>query len=166
MDLKKLSDEEILKLISPNSDIHNELRRRSILRTKNVTGEIGEYLVVKFYNKTRGLSNLFLPGPGVKNIDVISRKGNRYSIKTITSRNGTTGSFWNPESIKKNNKTFEFLIICVLDGDYSLELILELSWDDFFKFKRFNSRMNNFQIGLTKKLISSVKVIYDKKVVS
>jgi len=162
LNLKKLSVEEIVKLISPNSLAHKELRRRGVLRTKNVTGEIGEYFVVQHYNKTPRLSNLSLPPPGVKNIDVLSRNGERYSIKTITSRGGTTGSFWNPESITSNNKTFEYLIICVLDGDYNLDLILELSWEQFMEFKRFNKRMNNFQVGVTKKLIESVTIIYEK----
>ncbi len=162
LDLSKLSVEEIVKLISPNSDIHNELRKRGVLRTKNVTGEIGEYFVVQHYNNTPGLSNLSLPPPGVKNIDVLSRKGERYSIKTITSRKGTTGSFWNPDSIMNNNKTFEYLIICVLDGNYNLDLILELTWEQFIEFKRFNKRMNNFQVGVTKKLIDSVTIIYEK----
>ena len=98
----------------------------------------------------------------MKNIDVLSRKGERYSIKTITSRKGTTGSFWNPDSIMNNNKTFEYLIICVLDGNYNLDLILELTWEQFIEFKRFNKRMNNFQVGVTKKLIDSVTIIYEK----
>ena len=108
MDLKKLSDEEILKLISPNSDIHNELRRRSILRTKNVTGEIGEYLVVKFYNKTRGLSNLFLPGPGVKNIDVISRKEIDIVLKLLHQEMGQLGLFGIQNRLKKTIKLLSF----------------------------------------------------------
>jgi len=43
MDLKKLSVEELARKISPGSDVHNELRRRNVLRTKNTTGELGEY---------------------------------------------------------------------------------------------------------------------------
>lgn len=164
MNLEKYSDEELVKLVSHNSEIHNELKRRNILRTKNITGEIGEYFIVKLYNNTPKFPQLFLPPPGVKNIDVISRKGDRYSIKTITSRKGTTGSFWDPDSIEKNEKKFEFLIICVLDDWNNLDLVLELTWADFFKFKRFNSRMNNYQINLTNKLVAAVKVIVDTKI--
>ena len=109
MDLKKLSIKELVKLISPNSDVHKELRRRGVLRTKNTTGELGEYFTVDLYNNNPKLPNLFLPDPGVKNIDVLSRDGERYSIKTVTSRKGTTGSFWNPESIENNDKTFDIL---------------------------------------------------------
>jgi len=41
-------------------------------------------------------------------------------------------------------------------------MILELTWDDFFKHKKFNSRMNNFNISLTNNLINSVKIVCDK----
>ena len=161
-DLEKLTVEELVRLISPNSDIHKELRKREVIRTKNITGELGEYYVVQYYNNTPGQTNLFLPGPGVKNIDVLSRNGERCSIKTISGNNRTTGSFWNPDSIKNNQKTFEYLIICILDDYYSLNMILELTWNDFIKFKKFNKRMNNFQVSVTQKLIDEVKVVYKK----
>tara|TARA_Y100001960_G_C14212414_1_gene604991 strand:+ start:60 stop:554 length:495 start_codon:yes stop_codon:yes gene_type:complete len=162
MDLKELSVEELARKISPGSDVHNELRRRNVLRTKNTTGELGEYFVVDFYNNTSGLPNLTLPPPGVQNVDVLSRNGERYSIKTTTSRTGTTGSFWNPESIERNEKIFEYLLIVILDDYYSLDLILELNWNQFYEFKRFNSRMNNYNISITRKLIESVKIVYKK----
>ena len=161
-DLEKLTVEELVRLISPNSDIHKELRKREVIRTKNITGELGEYYVVQYYNNTPGQSNLFLPGPGVKNIDVLNRNGDRCSIKTISGKNRTTGSFWNPDSIKNNEKTFEYLIICILDDYYSLNMILELTWNDFIKFKKFNKRMNNFQVSVTQKLIDEVKIVYKK----
>ena len=162
MDLERLSVEELVRLISPGSDVHKELRRRGILRTKNTTGELGEYFVVDYYNKTPGLPNLYLPGPGVQNVDVLSRNGERYSIKTTTSRTGTTGSFWNPESIERDEKTFEYLIIVILEDDYSLDLLLELTWNQFFEFKKFNSRMNNYNVSITKKLIESDNIIYER----
>ena len=160
--LEKLTVEELVRLISPNSDVHKELRRREVIRTKNITGELGEYYVVQYYNNTPGQSNLFLPPPGVKNIDVMNRNGDRCSIKAISGINRTTGSFWDPDSIKSNQKTFEYLIICILNDYYSLEVILELTWNDFFKFKKYNKRMRNYQISVTQELIDEVKIVYKK----
>ncbi len=57
--LEKLTVEELVRLISPNSDIHKELRRRNVIRTKNITGELGEYYVVQHYNNTPNQTNLF-----------------------------------------------------------------------------------------------------------
>ena len=48
MDVTKLSVEELFKSISPNSAVHQELRSRNVIRTKNLVGDIGEYYVKKF----------------------------------------------------------------------------------------------------------------------
>ena len=162
-ELEKLSVQELFKLISPNSDVHQELKRRNILRTKNTTGEIGEYYVVQHYNNDSNLTNLFLPGPGVKNIDVVGRNGLKYSIKTVSGKNRSTGSFWRPDLIDRNEKTFDKLIICILNDDYVVEMILEMDWEDFMKYKKFNTRMKNYKVPITKKMINNVRVIYEKK---
>ncbi len=99
--LKQLSDEELIQLISPFSDVFKELAIRNIIRSKNIVGDLGEYYAIKYYNKIKGLPNLTLAPPGVKNIDALSRDGEIYSIKYISSSNGTTGSFWDPDSIEK-----------------------------------------------------------------
>ena len=166
--LTDLSVEELLQLISPSSDVIQELKRRKVLRTKNIVGELGEYYAIKFYNKVdkkiynikRKLPNLTLAGETTKNVDALSRDGKIYSIKCVSSPNGTTGSFWDPDSIKENKKTFDYLIIVILNDKYQVDKILELSWDDFFKYKKFNKRMNNFNISITKQLTEKFKVIF------
>ena len=160
--LKNLKVSELAKLISPSSEAFIELKKRGILRTKNIVGELGEYYAVDFYTKNPKLPGLSMAPPTVKNIDALSRNGEIYSIKTITSRKGTTGSFWDPESIKNNEKKFDYLLIVILDDEYALDLILELSWEDFFKYKKYNKRMNNYNISVTKKLILAVKTVYKK----
>jgi len=122
--LKQLSDEELIQLISPSSDVFKELAIRNIIRSKNIVGDLGEYYAIKYYNKIKGLPNLTLAPPGVKNIDALSRDGEIYSIKYISSSNGTTGSFWDPDSIEKNNQKFYYLIIVILEKSYGVEKIL------------------------------------------
>ncbi|MDC3172343.1 hypothetical protein OA970_01020 [Alphaproteobacteria bacterium] len=160
MDLEKLNVIELAKLISPSSAAYVELKKRNVLRTKNVVGELGEYYAIDFYNKTPNLPNLSLAPKGVKNIDALSRNGEIYSIKTVTSRKGTSGSFWDPQSINNNEQKFKYLLIIILNDEYSLDMILELTWEDFFKYKKFNKRMNNYNISLTNNLINSVKIIF------
>ena len=170
MDLKKLSVEDLLKLISPSSNVIQELRKRGVLRTKNIVGEVGEYYAIKFYNKIdsniyaskKKLPNLTLAGKTTKNVDALSRDGKIYSIKCVSSHNGTTGSFWNPEGIRNNEKTFDYLIIVILDEQYGVDKMLELNWDDFMKHKSFNSRMNNYNVSVTKKLTEEFQVIFKK----
>ena len=167
-DLTELSVEELVKFISPSSDVIKELKKRGVLRTKNIVGELGEYYAIKFYNKfdtrhyssSKKLPNLTLAGETTKNVDALSREGKIYSIKCISSVNGTTGSFWDPESINANKKTFDFLIIVILDESFQVDRILELSWDDFYQHKKFNRRMNNYNISVTKSIYEKYKVIF------
>ncbi len=42
-------------------------------------------------------------------------------------------------------------------------MILELSWEDFMKYKKFNKRMKNYQVTITKIMVEDVKVVYEKK---
>jgi hypothetical protein len=159
MNIKNLKVCELAKLISPESEPYIELKKRDILRSNNVVGELGEHYAIDFYNNSSSLPKLSLAPITVKNIDALSRNGETYSIKTISSKNKTTGSFWDPESIKKNEKKFDYLLIVILDSGFQLEKILQLTWDDFFKNKKFNKRMNNYNISVTKNLLQKVKVV-------
>lgn len=144
--------------------IIRRLKETGAIRTKNMTAERGEQLAINIYNNTRGLPNLQAAPPGTKNVDALSRNGERYSIKTIKTPGRLTGVFWgmgtldNPVAEKK----FEFLIIVVIDEYYQLEKIYELSWDIFFKFKRWHSTMKAFNISLTKNLSKQTKITYKK----
>ena len=104
MNYKDLSVSELAKLISPNSEAFQELKYREILRTKNVVGELGEFYAIEFYCKNPKLPSLSIAPITVKNIDALSRNGEIYSIKTVSSKKGTTGSFWDPSSIENNEK--------------------------------------------------------------
>ena len=46
--LKQLSDEELIQLISPSSDVFKELAIRNIIRSKNIVGDLGEYYAIKY----------------------------------------------------------------------------------------------------------------------
>ena len=57
-DFNTLKVEELAQLISPNSKAYRELKKRGILRTKNVVGELGEYYAIEFYNSNDNLPEL------------------------------------------------------------------------------------------------------------
>ena len=92
MDVLKCTNQE---LINTYSQVIKELKKRNIIRTKNVVGELGEFLAIEHYCKTPGLPNLQAAPVGTQNIDAISRSGERYSIKS-TSGN-VTGVFYGLE---------------------------------------------------------------------
>ena len=161
MELQEKSTEDIIQLYSMAI---KELKRREVIRTNNVIGELGEYLAITYYNKTPGLPNLSPAPIGTENIDAISRKGDRYSIKSTS--NTTTGVFYGLEpknSDIPDRQKFEYVIICKFDDDYELNLILEMDWNTFLKNKRWHSRMNAWNLSLTKKLREQCNIIYEKK---
>lgn len=158
---ESLTDEQLVNLISPNSEIQKELVKRGILRTKNIVGEIGEYFTFKFFKESKDLDNLIYPPPVTKNIDFISNKGDRYTVKTVTNMYRRTGVFWDPESIKNEDQIFEYLIIVILNDNYNLRKMIKLDWKKFIEFKRYNKIQNNFYVPLTKKLYKNVEVLFE-----
>lgn len=116
------------KIVELYSSTIKELKKRNIIRTKNLTGDLAEYLVIQHYCKTNGLSNLRAAPIGTQNIDAISRTGERYSIKAVTGN--VTGTFHGlqPKGISKpDTPKFEYIIIiCKFDDEYHLEAIYEL----------------------------------------
>lgn len=159
-ELREKSTEEIIQLYS---GAIKELKRREVIRTNNIVGELGEYLAITHYNNTPGLPNLSPAPVCTENIDAISRKGDRYSIKSTS--NTTTGVFYGLEpegSSIPDKQKFEYVILCKFDDDYELETILELDWDTFLKNKHWHKRMTAWNLSLTRKLREQCKVIYER----
>jgi len=160
VDLELLKTNEIISLYS---DVMVELKKRDVIRTKNLIGDLGEYLAINHYNNTSNLPNLREAAIGTKNIDAISRDGDRYSIKSTTGR--LTGVFYglnSPDSEETDSQKFEFLIIVIFDDEFRLHKILEVSWELFLKYKRWHTTMNAWNISITKKLTSDAVCIYQR----
>lgn len=160
MDLKKIKDDGLIKLYS---EIIKELKKREIIRTKNIIGDLGEYLSIFYYNNTPGLPNLQAAPAGTQNIDAVSRKGQRYSIKSTSSK--LTGVFYglnDKDSIESENQKFEFVILVIFGENYELNKIVEINWKQFLKFNRWHSTMRGWNLSITKDLINESKIIYSK----
>ena len=151
MDLKKFSDEEVISLYPK---ILKELKSREIIRTNNLVGDLGEYWTRKKYNETPNLQDA---PKSTKNIDAISNKGVRYAIKS-TSGSGT-GVFASL-STENDEKKFEYLVIVLFDKDYILKEILELTWDQFKKFRRMKPPENKWNLPITNEVKSQAKKIF------
>ena len=153
-----------LDLVSLYSSVIKELKTREVIRTNNVIGDLGEYLAIEYYNQTAGLPTLAAAPISTENIDAVSRKGDRYSIKSTSSK--VTGVFYGLEpkdSTKIDKQKFEYVIICRFNNDYELEEILELDWDTFLKHKRWHSRMNAWNLCLTKEVRNDCRIIFQKQ---
>ena len=160
MDFSKFNNSELIKLYG---DLLQEMRNKGLIRSKNVVGDIGEYSVIEYFNKTKNLPKLQAAPPSTKNIDAISTDGERYSIKCTTTH--TTGIFWGlSQDIKITDikPLFEYVIILQLDEFLQPLLMLQVSWEAFFKHKHWHSRMKAYNLIINKALIDDSIVLLKK----
>lgn len=160
MNFEELSNIDIIKLYSQSIQ---ELRSRNIIRTKNITGELGEYIAIEYYKNNPQLPNLNFTPPSTENIDAISTRGERYSIKTITNI-GSTGVFYGLpplDSEELPTQKFEYVIIVKLNDNFELENIIELTWNQFLENKKWHSRMQAWNLSYSKELIILSRTIYE-----
>ena len=59
----KLETLETLEIIKLYSEILIELKERKVIRSKNLVGELGEFLVLEVFNSNNELPNLKLAPP-------------------------------------------------------------------------------------------------------
>jgi len=153
-DLKKLNDEELVTL---RANIETELNKRGI---SFKVGEVGEKLVISFFNSKPGLPNLLQAPVGAKNVDALSRDGERYSIKTFMKAK-KTGTVY-PDEMDRDKQLFEYLVVARLDTNYQLFAIYRYPWDDFIRLRAWDRRMNAWYLPLSKKNLDVAEVILNK----
>lgn len=156
----KVQNLETLEIIKLYSEILIELKERKIIRSKNLVGELGEYLVIEVFNSNKDLPNLKLAPTSNKSYDAIDEEGKTYAIKTIT-RN-VTGVFYglNSSTSKVENKQiFDYAIVIKLNENYGIEKVIQLDWTQFIDNKKWHSRMKAWNLNLSKKLESKSKII-------
>jgi hypothetical protein len=160
MDFSKYSGMELIRIYG---ELLSKMREDELIRSKNVTGDLGEYIVIDYYTKTKGLPKLQFAPPSTKNIDAISVNGERYSIKCTTTN--TTGAFYGinkDADIASIKPLFEYVVVIKLDKNYQPEFILELNWETFFKHKHWHSRIGAYNLVITNSLIVDGKMVYKK----
>lgn len=160
MDFSKYSGMELIRIYG---ELLSKMREDELIRSKNVTGDLGEYIVIDYYTKTKGLPKLQFAPPSTKNIDAISVNGERYSIKCTTTN--TTGAFYGinkDADIASIKPLFEYVVVIKLDKNYQPEFILELNWETFFKHKHWHSRIGAYNLVITDSLIVDGKMVYKK----
>ena len=149
--LKDLDDDKILKL---RAMLERELERRGIAFS---VGSLGEKLCVEHFNSTPGLLNLSHAPTGVKNVDALSRDGERYSIKTAKKAK-KTGTIY-PDRDDANKQLFEYILVVFLDEDYNLTEIYRFCWERFTFVRSWDKRMSAWYISLSKKNLKEADAI-------
>jgi hypothetical protein len=156
IDPASLKDDD---LISLRIIIEQEMRTRGISVS---VGDIGEVLAINFYNSTPGLSNLNPALHGTKNVDALSRNGDRYSIKTILKAK-KTGTVY-PDTENPDHQLFEYLLVVKLAQDYSLEALYQFTWEQFVKVRAWDRRMNAWYVPVSKSRLSVGHCLYNKTI--
>jgi hypothetical protein len=152
--LEKLTNKEIINL---RIRIDKEFKTRKI---KFSVGDIGETIAINHFNNTPGLSNLQKAPTGTKNVDALSRSGERYSIKTIKDGN-KTGTIY-PDRENKDKQLFEYLLVVQIDDDFDLNSLHRFSWAQFLKVRQWDSTMNAWYISKSQKAFEQGEIIYEK----
>lgn len=145
-ELGKLSDETLLQF---RIRIDTEIRKRGL---KFSVGELGESLAIAHFNATKNLPKLLRSPRGTKNVDALSREGERYSIKTIRDAK-KTGTIY-PDSVDREKQLFEHLLIVRLTQTLELEAIYRLSWEQFVHVRQWDRRMNAWYVGISRKSLA------------
>src|SRR3989344_6679000 len=157
---KNANDDDIWNIFAYAS---KELKKRGLVRTRNIVGERGEFLAIETYNNIPGMPNLQAAPEGTQNVDALSRKGERYSIKTISEPGRLTGVFYGCGNIDDKTppeKKFEYAIVVIIDSDFKLKKMLEISWEQFLKLSKWHKTMRAWNLSVSKDFVSVAKKIY------
>lgn len=146
MDIKTLSDDELLSL---RGEVEAEMRIRGISLS---VGDIGEALAINYFNSTSGLPTLKAAPVGTKNIDAISRDGDRYSIKT-RQKAKKTGTIY-PDDSNSDKQLFEYILLVKIDESYQLVTIHQFTWEQFTELRAWDKRMSAWYIPCSKKTLN------------
>lgn len=143
MNLQDLNNNDLLTI---RAEVEKELHARGILFS---VGETGEKIAIEFFCSTPGLPNLIHAPTGAKNVDALSRDGDRYSIKTIQYAK-KTGTIY-PDAKNPEKPLFEFLLIIMLSVSYELLAIYRFSWEQFCVVRAWDKRMNAWYVPVSRK---------------
>ena len=154
MNLEDLDNDELISLYPK---LLKELKRREIIRTNNLIGELGEFIAASEYKKNSLLPQLQLNLKSTKNVDAISIKGERYAIKSTSGKG--TGVFASLPNEDDGIVHFEYLILVIFNKDYTLKEIYELTWKDFLRFRKMKPPENKWNLPITNEMKENVKQI-------
>lgn len=154
-----LNDQE---LITSYSKLLTTLKKRKIIRSNNLVGDLGEFLAVNFYNSRQDLPNLILAETNEIAYDAYkqSEEDIKFTIKSTSTK--MTGIFWGLEPNNSNipdEKIFDFLIIVKFQTDYQLEHIYQIDWETFLDLKTWHSSTKAWKLNITNKLIERSTII-------
>ncbi len=134
--------------------IHKELEKRKLINPNNIIGRYGEFLALEIYNSSKKLPNLKINTDIESKINALNSKKERYVIKTILEPSNRTSVFY-----VDDKKVFDYVIIVHIAKDYKLIRMVELTWEQFLKFRKWNNLLRGWSISITEFLLKEAKIV-------
>lgn len=156
--LSNLEDAELIRL---RAALDVEMKRRGVAVS---VGQMAEELAIQFFNGTPDCPNLLAAPTGTANVDALSRKGDRYSIKGICNAK-KTGTIY-PDRDDRDKQLFEYILIVRMTQDWSLDGIYEFDWKTFCDIRSWDKRMNAWYISASGKTLTKAKLYSPTKAIS
>ena len=158
--LDTLTNEELLAVYG---DLIKLFKERKIIRTKNIVGDIGEFIVLGHYNSTPGLPSLSPAPANTENYDATDKDGKRYSIKSTTVNRSGCFHFEDNLELKSDEPSyFDFALVAVLSNEYRLKLLKCFTWEQFIENKRWSKRQKAWFLPLTKKVLAASTNVFPR----
>jgi len=145
-------------LISLRGALDAEMRKRRLAIS---VGDVGERLTIEHFKSTSGLPNLQPAPTGTKNVDALSRNGDRYSIKTICNAK-KTGTIY-PDPLNPDKQLFEYLLVVRLSEIWRLQTIHQLTWQAFLEVRSWDKRMSAWYVAISRRALAAASVIYNAR---
>lgn len=157
IDFSEYSNSDVIHAFSL---VQKELKKRDLVRSKNIVGDLAETIAIETYNNTKGLTNLKRTQTGTANVDATGRNGARYSIKGTSGQ--VTGLFFGlPDSDGDFSESkFDYVVIVKFNYDYTVKTIAEITWKQFVEFKKWLPRQKAYNLNVSNKLLDKAKIIY------
>lgn len=152
IDFEHLDDGQLLQLYT---SISREAQRRKL---SFAVGEVGEKLAIETFKARSDLPVLVAAPRGTRNVDALSRDGDRYSIKTL-QRARKTGTVY-PDSTEPDRQLFEFLLVVLLADDLQLDRIVAFDWSQFCAIRKWDSRMRAWYVARTRRSLATGRQIF------
>jgi hypothetical protein len=153
-----IDDVNISDLLRLKAYVEMELIKRGVSFD---VGEIGERLCIEHFNSTPGLPKLIAAPAGAKNVDALSRQGDRYSIKTSMRAKKTSTIY--PDT-DQDKQLFEYIVLVRLGNFYELLSIYRFSWAEFIRVRAWDKRMNAWYIPLSHRIIKTAELIIGQRI--
>ena len=154
VDLTKLGDGDLATL---RARVEIEMLRRGLAFR---VGDLGEIFAIEYFNRTPGLPTLAPAPPGAKNVDAISREGERYSVKTMLKAK-KTGTIY-PDQAVPERQLFEYLLVVRLTDEYTLRAIYRFNWELFTRVRSWDTRMNAWYLNGSSKKLRQGELIFEE----